>query len=327
MNTIVLPINDESLKIAAEMINSGEVVAFKTETVYGLGANAYDSKAVEKIFEAKGRPPDNPLIVHIIDAQMLSHVCEDISEKGKLIVNKLMPGAITIVVRKKKVIPDIVTAGLDTVAVRIPSSAEAIRFIKSAGVPIAAPSANTSSRPSPTNAKRVFEDLSGKIGLILDGGECEIGIESTVLDITVDPPVILRSGGVSQEDIERVIGKVNISMPTDRVRSPGQKYKHYAPLIPLILFPRGSIDAVMQRYRSNITDSKKTVVLYAGVNSYPKDITTVSLGDDYTEAAHSLYEALRALEVKYDEILIEGFNEEGVGAALNDRLIKASGSK
>lgn len=327
MNTLILTIDDESLRIAADKIIGGEVVAFKTETVYGLGANAYDKEAVKKIFEAKGRPADNPLIVHVADAPMLLDVCEEISDKGKLIINRLMPGAITIVARKKNVIPDIVTAGLDTVAVRIPSSIEALRFIKSAGVPIAAPSANTSTRPSPTNAKRVYEDLNGKIGLILDGGGCEIGIESTVLDITVDPPAILRPGGVSQEDIESVIGKVNVSTHSGRVRSPGQKYKHYSPLVPLVLFQRGDTAAVIAWYRSNMVSGKKTAVLYSGVNNYPKDLISVSLGDSYSEAAHSLFEALRALENEYDEILIEGFTDEGVGAALNDRLKKASGIK
>lgn len=327
METRILPINNESLDEAAGIIQGGGIVAFKTETVYGLGADAFNPEAVQKIFEAKGRPADNPLIVHAADKQMLYSVCIDVPSCGKQLIDRLMPGAITVVAYKNPIIPDIVTAGLDTVAVRIPSSEEALRFIQCAGIPIAAPSANSSSRPSPTNAGRVFEDLGGKIGLILDGGECEIGIESTVIDITVFPPVILRPGGVSQEVIEGIIGPVKVSQPSDRVRSPGQKYRHYAPKIPLVLFPPASSEAVTARYQANSKTGKKTAVLYCGVSNYPQDLIAISLGDDYADAARAFYETLRTLENDYDELLIEGFSDEGIGAALNNRLCKASSTE
>ena len=242
--------NPETIKPAIEragkILREGGLVAFPTETVYGLGANGLDAAAVSKIFQAKGRPSDNPLILHIADRDDLPALVREIPDWLVPLLDRFWPGPLTVVLPRAACVPDIVTAGLDTVAVRLPSSPMARALIRTAGVPVAAPSANLSGRPSPTAASAVMADIAGRIEMVLDGGVCEVGLESTVLDCTAEIPTILRPGGVTQEMLAACLGKVRTSgderMETAAVpRAPGMKYRHYAPAAPLRLF---SCDAI-----------------------------------------------------------------------------------
>ena len=232
---------DKQLDQAAEVLRSGGLVAFPTETVYGLGANALDEEAVKSIYRAKGRPSDNPLIVHIADTAAVKDLTDSIPGTAQALMDAFWPGPLTLVMPRSSLVPDIVTAGLDTVAVRMPSHPIASALIKKAGVPVAAPSANSSGRPSPTLARHVIEDMMGKIDVIIDGGNAEVGVESTVLDITVDPPVILRPGGVTLEQLRHVLGNVisdqtpGISDMAGTPKSPGMKYRHYSPKATMLL--------------------------------------------------------------------------------------------
>ncbi|MCL2081381.1 MAG: L-threonylcarbamoyladenylate synthase [Oscillospiraceae bacterium] len=232
MRTLLLTPGD--IETAAELIRQGELVAVPTETVYGLAANALDTAAVNKIFTAKGRPQDNPLIVHISDRRRLPELVTHIPDDAVKLMDAFWPGALTMVFGAAACVPSAVTAGLPTVAVRFPGHPVMLELIKAAGVPLAAPSGNRSGLPSPTLAGHVLDDLDGKIAAVIDGGPCEIGVESTVLDMTGGTPCILRLGGVSRADIERVMGKsVTLDTHSEKPRSPGQKYRHYAPVKPL----------------------------------------------------------------------------------------------
>jgi len=232
----------EILAAAANLIRRGRLVAFPTETVYGLGANGLDAAAVGRIFAAKGRPADNPLILHISDRRELDALVREVPEWLEPLLGKFWPGPFTVVLPRSEIVPDIVTAGLDTVAVRLPSLGVARELVRVAGVPIAAPSANLSGRPSPTTAAAVMADMDGRIGMVLDAGPCDVGLESTVLDCVAQPPVILRPGGVTQEMLEECLSSVRSagqgSAAENAVpRAPGMKYRHYAPSAPLVLFP------------------------------------------------------------------------------------------
>ncbi len=242
----IIKINSQKLEKkliekAGKIIRKGDLVAFPTETVYGLGANALDGKAIKKIFRAKGRPLDNPLIIHIADKRELYKLVKEVSKEAKRLIAKFWPGPLTLVFFKKKVIPSEVTVGSNTVAIRMPKNKIALELIKKAGVSIAAPSANLSGRPSPTTAQHVFEDLGDKVDLILDGGSTKIGVESTVLDLTVEPFQILRPGGISFEQLKKTIKDVQLHPSLlgkkfkGGVKSPGMKYRHYAPKASLIL--------------------------------------------------------------------------------------------
>ena len=307
-----------------------------TETVYGLAANALDGNAVRRIFEAKGRPMDNPLIVHIAefsDIERLQLVAE-IPEKARLLAQGFWPGPLTIIMKKGKVVPDEVSAGLDTVAVRLPSHPDARRLIAASGLPLAAPSANTSGKPSPTTAQHVIDDMDGKIEAVVDGGVCDVGVESTVITVAADIPRILRPGIITREQIEAVIGAVEVdravlNKPDDneQVASPGMKYKHYAPRARVILV-RGSgdkyIDFVNRCYRR---DGSCAALCYAeDVDRI--DAPTVSLGSAYDlkQQAQELFDALRAVdEIEGVETVYAHCPEtEGVGMALYNRLIRAA---
>lgn len=324
MKTLALEINDESLILARKLIEQGETVAFPTETVYGLGANAFDEIAVKKIFVAKGRPSDNPLIVHIADANLIEDIASEVSGDAKKIIEKLMPGAITIVLNKKQCIPDCVTGGLNTVAVRMPSSAEARAFLKAAKLPICAPSANTSSRPSPTGWRHVAEDLDGKIPLILKGDDCKIGIESTVLDLTRDVPLILRPGAVTKSEIERVLNKqVYLPDKTDNtMNSPGIRYKHYAPRCETFLNVDGDMEKLKEFLRQNPTAGVVATDCYAKLTQ-----RFFSLGKDAVSGAQNIFAKLREAEKICDKIIIvwdlKGEEADGV---LN-RVLKSCGGK
>ncbi len=333
MKTKVIKISSKEpekkiIQNATKIIKNGGLVAFPTETVYGLGANAFDAKAVGKIFKAKGRPADNPLIVHVSDKRMLNSVVKEIPLKAIPLMKKFWPGPLTIVFRKKKQIPNVVTAGGDTVAVRMPSHSVAFALIRGAGVPIAAPSANTSTRPSPTEARHVYDDFNGKIPLILDGGKTNIGVESTVLDLTTKIPILLRKGKITKKDIEKVIGSIQVHVKKTKgvVKSPGQKYKHYAPKASLILV-RGGIQAV-KRIISRYSKKKIFIITfsenkdkYSGVH----EIYIFGKKQNTIAAAKNFFSLLRKCDKNgADIIIVEAVIENGVGEALMDRISRAA---
>ncbi len=319
MHTHILSGNKEDIKKAAIALRNGKLVAFPTETVYGLGANALDQKAVAKIFKAKGRPQDNPLIAHIGAKEDLDALVLKVPKKAKILIDAFWPGPLTIVLQKSGIVPEIITAGLPSVAVRMPSLDIALDLIKKAGVPIAAPSANTSGRPSPTSAKHVIEDLRGRIDYIIDGGRTRIGVESTVIDLTVDPPVLLRPGGITKEEIEKKIGQVRISRHGSVAKSPGMKYRHYSPRAEVILTKdiQKSADNYMNKgYKVGIMATDKT--------PYSADRIRY-IGKSNEQIAKNLFEAFRDLDkYKVDIILIKGVNDNGLGLAIMNRLKKAS---
>jgi L-threonylcarbamoyladenylate synthase len=321
------------IKEAAQLLKSGEVVAFPTETVYGLGANAKDTKAVEKIFAAKGRPSDNPLIVHIAHLQQLEEIVSNIPDVAHTLMKRFWPGPLTLILPKKQgVISDRVTAGLSTVAVRMPAHPVALALIEESGLPLAAPSANISGRPSPTTAAHVFADLNGRIAGIVDGGETGIGVESTVLDCTSKVPTILRPGGVTKEALEQVIGNVAIdsALADERQtpKSPGMKYTHYAPKSPMTIV-QGSPVFLQTLVNKQRALGKKVGVLTTEENRpfYDADVVLAcgSRHDLHTVASH-LYDTLRKFdETDVDFIYSESFPTEGIGAAIMNRLKKAAG--
>ncbi|HHU48141.1 MAG TPA: threonylcarbamoyl-AMP synthase [Clostridiales bacterium] len=344
MKTRVISITDplkqeKEIMEAAQLIRSGEVVAFPTETVYGLGANALDSRAVGRIFEAKGRPGDNPLIIHIHDVSEWSRLAENIPKQAYLLADRFWPGPLTMILNKTRLVPMGVTAGLDTVGVRMPAHPVAIKLISLSRVPIAAPSANISGRPSPTLAQHVVEDMDGRIPLILDGGRTDIGVESTVLDLTGSVPLVLRPGGVTVEMLQSIVGQVrihpNVMKPLregQRVRSPGMKYTHYAPNAPVTLV-RGNLHRQVtyinteackgerEGYRAGILATDQTISHYqTGIR--------LSMGDrrQPAELAGNLFLRLREFDgLNVDFILAEGVDEKGEGLAVMNRIARAAG--
>ncbi|MDO5436354.1 MAG: L-threonylcarbamoyladenylate synthase [Clostridia bacterium] len=338
MTTQVLAPDASSLALAARLLADGQLVAFPTETVYGLGANAFDEKAVLSVFEAKGRPADNPLIVHIWSRSQLDDIC-DVPEAAYPLMDAFWPGPLTILFPKKPAVPSVVTAGLDTVAVRMPSHPVASAMLRECGLPVAAPSANSSGRPSPTTARYVLQDMDGKIPLILDGGDCDVGVESTVLDICHGQPTVLRPGGVTKEMLERVLGcevllAGSILRPLradEKALSPGMRYRHYAPkgTVTLVEGAEADVLAAMRFLcETGRADGKKTCVMcfteHADVlrDCDPHDIGRS--GSD-TETAHRLFSTLRRLDDEdMDLIYSEVVPPEGVGLAVMNRLGRAA---
>jgi L-threonylcarbamoyladenylate synthase len=327
------------IREGAELIRKGELVAFPTETVYGLGANAMDDHACKEIFRVKGRPQDNPLIVHVAHLGMMKSLIEHWSEQAALCAEKFWPGPLTMVLEKTAFVPDVVSGGLGTVAVRMPSHPVALRLIEEAGVPIAAPSANLSGKPSPTNGIHVWKDLRGRIPLIFDGGVCSVGVESTVLDLTGKIPTILRPGGVTKEQLEDVLGKVEVDKPSEdqAPKAPGMKYRHYAPQgeLTLLIGERENILLKMsEEIQKGHALSKKVGILCtlesaSNLHSQLPDLLFV-LGSKNRpeEVAGSLYEGLRLCDEQgMDFILAEGVEENGLGFAIMNRLQKASGQR
>ena len=317
---------------AASYLKRDELVAFPTETVYGLGANAMSTSAVENIFIAKGRPSDNPLIVHIAMKEQLHDVACDIPSVAYTLMDHFWPGPLTLVLPKKDAVSPRVTAGLNTVAVRMPNHPIALALIQASGLPIAAPSANRSGRPSPTTAKHVLDDLDGRIAAVVDGGATGVGVESTVIDCTSAIPTILRPGGVTKEEIERVIGAVDIDralVEKEAVpKSPGMKYTHYAPKAPLVVV-YGSPSFLQQ-----VVNEKRASGFTVGVltteerrDTYEADIV-IACGrrSDLRTVAKQLYDALRTFdETHVHFIYSEAFPNEGIGVAIMNRLLKAAG--
>ena len=340
METIIINASDdEALKTAAHALREGQLVAFPTETVYGLGANALNPEAVKKIYEAKGRPSDNPLIVHIAKISQLNELVSDIPDHAKVLMKAFWPGPLTLVFKKSDLVPSIITGGLDTVAVRMPNNPIALKLIEESGVPIAAPSANLSGRPSPTCADHVAQDLSGRIKYIIDGGSCTVGVESTVLDIISPIPVILRPGGTTREMLEKVVGKVEVDPVLEvqgnvKPRAPGMKYRHYSPKAEMILV-NGEPEKVVERINTLTAQRQKEGLLVGVLASQEnadryKANVVISAGSikHLEHVAAELFGALRKFDdTKVDIIYSETFCEQGIGQAVMNRLKKASSGK
>ena len=337
LNTRVLPASDAAIREAAARIRSGELVAFPTETVYGLGANGLDASAVARIFEAKGRPGDNPLILHICSPEQLRPLIDgEPSERARRMMDAFWPGPLTMIFPKSARVPANVTAGLDTVAIRLPLHPVARRLIEEAGVPVAAPSANRSGRPSPTAAAHVFEDMDGRIPLILDGGACAVGLESTVVDMTGATPRILRPGGVTAEQIERVCGSGEVDPAVmrplaegERPRSPGMKYRHYAPAGELTIFSgeAGRVErAICAEYDRAAAEGRRPLILaLEGHLAVYGGRRTESLGADETEMAHRIFAVLRDADALGADVLFsEAVEARGLGLAVMNRLGRAA---
>ncbi len=331
--------NIEELKIVCNLIKNGEIVIFPTETVYGIGANAFDEKAVGKIFMAKGRPSDNPLIVHIADKRMIEEIASDITEVEQKLIDHFMPGPFTLILKKKEKIPDIVSAGLETVAIRMPDNVIARGIITFSGVPIAAPSANISGKPSGTMVEDIRKELEGKVSAIIDGGETDIGLESTVVKVIDEIPCILRPGKVSVEDIKKVVGVAELGngifKPIDEneeVESPGLKHKHYAPNKPAkLMYAEDEKDLIFEMNRA-IKKYKGDVVVL-GFDEHKEKIVIsknrfINLGskNNLEEIAKNIYSALRKSDELGGQILfIEGVKKEGLGIAIMNRLLRSCG--
>ncbi len=337
MKTQLLPATDASLALAARLLADGQLVAFPTETVYGLGANAMDAVAVQGIFAAKGRPGDNPLIVHIHDRSQLDAICH-VNDTALRLMDAFWPGPLTIILPRKEGVPHAVTANLATVAVRMPSHPVALAMLQACELPIAAPSANRSGKPSPTTAQHVFTDMDGRIPLILDGGESDVGLESTVLSLVGERPCILRPGGVTQAMLEAVVGPVDLAgsilrplAKGEKALSPGMMYKHYSPDGQVTLIEGDEADVVEALRRLHAyADSEGhracvmcfTEHVEALRDCHPHDIGSKA---DPGEVAHRLFNTLRQLDEEHmDVIFSEVVPPEGVGLAIMNRLGRAA---
>lgn len=324
----------EAIRIAAAALDKGGLVAFPTETVYGLGARIDRDEALRSIFRVKGRPADNPLIVHVAGIEAARQVCREWPEAAEQAARAFWPGPITLVLPRAGHVSDLVTGGLDTVAVRVPAQRVAYDLVKTAG-PLAAPSANRSGRPSPTEAGHVLADLGQAIEVLLDDGPCTVGVESTVLDLTQSPPTILRPGGISREDLERVLGPVAApGEGPELARSPGTRYRHYAPSVPVDVVRGDNLDdlrgKLLQRIRELVAGGRRVGLLAAqelagleGISRY------VSLGPYGRpgEAAARLFAGLRELDRSgVDVIVSHTYPPGGIGAAINDRILRAAGN-
>lgn len=332
-------IDEKIMKEAGALLKAGALVAFPTETVYGLGANALDEKAAAKIYAAKGRPSDNPLIVHIADMEGLKLITEEIPEAAYQLADKFWPGPLTMVLKKSDAVPYGTTGGLDTVAVRMPSHPIALEMIRYGGGYIAAPSANTSGRPSPTLASHVLDDMNGIIPMILDGGAVGIGIESTIVDLTEGVPTILRPGFITKEMLEEVVGEVQIDkgLSADSKtppKAPGMKYRHYAPKADLMIV-EGAREAVIEKINALVQENESKGVCTGiigteeTISRYPSGIVK-SMGtrrDELSISSH-LYSILREFDESDAEIIYsESFSEGAMGSAIMNRLLKAAGHK
>lgn len=331
------------IRRAAEVIRQGGLVAFPTETVYGLGADALNPQAVARIFAAKGRPASDPLIVHIASIEALNRVARDLPSQARALSESFWPGPLTLVLPRAEGLPADVTAGLDTVAVRMPAHPVALALIREAGTPVAAPSANLFGHTSPTTARHVLDDLGEQVDLILDGGPTRIGVESTVLDLTGEPPTILRPGGVSREALSAVLGPVVVRAGapqhcsgTNGMPSPGLLERHYSPRARLIFF-RGTEQnvqvAMLKQLQDLLAEGKSVGLLIASEDKavfagYPVSVQDLGPRDDLSLVAARLFAAMRALDGEgVDVILARGFGAVGLGLAIEDRLLRAAGGR
>ncbi len=315
--------SDTQLMPAAAILQSGGICAFPTETVYGLGANAFDEAAVAKIFKAKGRPQDNPLIVHVSEREQLSDICH-VTPLAEKLMDKFWGGPLTLILPKTDKVPNCVTAGLSTVAVRMPSHPIANALIRLSGVPIAAPSANLSGKPSPTSAAHVIADMEGRADAIIAGGDCLWGVESTVLDLTVSPPAILRPGAVTKEELSAEIGEVIYGTGVGAPKSPGMKYTHYAPDAPVYI---AEGDGALERIIEAAREYAHPGILYYGIEK-PSLPISLSAGSTPAEYAARLFFSLRTFdEMGADVIFAMPPSEGGMGDAVRNRLFKSAGGK
>ncbi|MDU4960870.1 MAG: L-threonylcarbamoyladenylate synthase [Sporomusaceae bacterium] len=323
---------------AAAIIRHGGLVAFPTETVYGLGANGLDAAATRRIFAAKGRPADNPLILHIADPGDIQRLVERVNSNAAALMQAFWPGPLTVVLKRSAIVPDAVTAGLDSVAIRLPQSTVARALIRAAGVPIAAPSANTSGRPSPTSAQAVAFDLDGRVEMILDGGRCTVGLESTVIDCTTPVPTLLRPGGVTREMLLAILGELdadrNLADQTVVPRSPGMKYTHYAPAAPMTLVaaatPAATAGLLLREVNLALAAGKRVGAVVAAETAagLPAAVQSAVYGrrGDKQAIAGSVYDCLRRFDqAAVDIIFCEAVDETGIGLAIMNRLRKAAG--
>jgi len=340
MDTLICKIDEKHLnhqwvKKAGDILAGGGLVAFPTETVYGLGADALNSSAADRIYLAKGRPSDNPLIVHIAEIEALTEVAVDVPSEAYQLAEAFWPGPLTMILNKSDKIPLSTTGGLDTVAVRMPSNPLALAIIKESGTYIAAPSANISGKPSPTSAEHVIDDLDGKVDMIIDGGMVSIGIESTIVDLTGKVPMILRPGIITWEMLSLVLGEVAIDTEiSEHPKAPGMKYKHYAPLGELTII-EGDLEAVIKKINQLVSEKEETG-FKVGVMATDETLAAyhcqskISMGSrrDYKAIAHQLYDTLRrfdALDAEY--IYCESFKGEDAWQAIMNRLLKAAGNQ
>ncbi|MBQ6000623.1 MAG: threonylcarbamoyl-AMP synthase [Clostridia bacterium] len=329
--------SQQELAEGGRLLREGKLVVFPTETVYGLGANALDGEACKAIYTAKGRPADNPLIVHLPDLSGLEQLCRLIPQKAYELFEAYSPGPLTVILPKRECVPEAVTCGLDTVAIRIPSHPVAAALLREARVPVAAPSANRSGRPSPTRLSHVVEDLDGLVDLMIDGGECGVGLESTVVSLAGERPVLLRPGGISLKMLEQVLGEVEVDRAVtgqlaegQRPQAPGMKYRHYAPKAQLTL-GHGDPAALRQWLIACSEQENVGILCYEeDVAAFPHAAHVVSLGrrDDLEAQAHALFDALRSFDETGVSAIFGPLPEmEGIGLAVRNRLLKAAGHR
>lgn len=324
---------EEKISAAAKIVREGGLLGIPTETVYGLGANALDPKAVNRIFEAKGRPQDNPLIIHVTGAQWLPRYCEDVPPLAYVLARKFWPGPLTMILKRKPIVPNETTAGLDTVGVRCPDHPVTLSIIREAGVPVAAPSANASGRPSCTTAQDVLEDMEGKIEGVVDGGPCTVGVESTILDLTCEPPRLLRPGGLPLEELERLIGEIDVDKAVTRAlkegeqpKAPGMKYRHYAPKAPVTVIT-GAPDKSAQEILRLAEDGDGVICFDEYADLFARQ-EVHTLGPSGDKLAHSqrVFDALRTFDSSdVKQIYAQCPDNRGLGLAVGNRLKKAAG--
>ena len=326
-------LTQQDLDRAAAILREGGLLGIPTETVYGLAANGLDEAAVAQIFEAKGRPQDNPLILHVPTAEWLSRYCREIPQAAFTLAEHFWPGPLTMVLKRRDIVPDRVTAGLDTVGMRCPDHPLCRAVIAAAGVPLAAPSGNTSGRPSPTTAEHMLEDMDGRIEGILDGGPCAVGVESTIVDLTSYPPRLLRPGGVTLEQLESVLGSVEVDAAVTRLmkagekpKAPGMKYRHYAPKAPVTVV-KGAPEATATYIAARLTGKSGVICFdeYAG-QFVGHVVETIGPADDQAAQARHIFDALRAFDhAEVTEIWAQSPDDHGIGLAVTNRLNKAAG--
>lgn len=330
-------LTEKDLPQAAEIIRRGGLVGIPTETVYGLGANGLDPKAVSRIFKAKGRPQDNPLILHITDVSWLERYCKEIPLTAYKLAEAYWPGPMTMILPRKDMVPDAVTAGLDTVGMRCPSHILCHELIRLADVPIAAPSGNTSGRPSPTTADHMREDMDGKIDAIVDGGPCSVGVESTIIDLTCTPPRLLRPGGISLEQLRAVLGQVDVDPAVTRLlgagekpKAPGMKYRHYAPKAPVTVVsgdPKTSAEYIAAHAapEDGVICFDEFMPLFTS-RTGTKPVMDLGPAGDKEEQARHIFDALRSFDhTQVAAIWAQCPDTEGIGLAITNRLNKAAG--
>ncbi|WP_027632619.1 L-threonylcarbamoyladenylate synthase [Clostridium hydrogeniformans] len=343
MDTKVFIMEDSNIDInginkCGDIIKKGGIVAFPTETVYGLGGNALDSSAVRKIFEAKGRPQDNPLIIHVNNFN-IENLVEEVPKVAKELMKRFFPGPLTIILKKKPIVPMETSAGLETIGIRMPDNEIALKLIEESGVPIAAPSANISGKPSPTDVLTCIKDLKGKVEGILGGSSSKVGVESTIIDCTVEPPCVLRPGGITLEQLKEVDNSIYVDpaimekpKADFKPKAPGMKYRHYAPKAPVKII-KGDLQKTIEKINEmvqNYIDNNKTVGIIATdeTKALYKSGEIISLGsrNNMNDIAKNLFSTLRAFDqIEVDVILSEAFSEEGIGLAIMNRLNKSAG--